>query len=76
MQKRIDRLQPGAQVTLRFHGSMGNETHDERATFQGIVGEGDDRLAQFDGWEAYRYRGHWAYGTSADRLSLISVESA
>lgn len=82
MAKRIDSLTPDTEVTLRFH-HRGN-SYDEAATFLGISGEGDDRRARFRSadtetltagrtyeWEAYRYNGHWAYGTSADRLSLV-----
>lgn len=76
---RIDQLQAGQEVTLKFHGSksIGNEPYEETHTFLGIVGEKDDRRAVFsDGstqWEAYRYNGGWAYGSSAERLSLVSV---
>ena len=75
---RIDKLEPGTQVVLKF-------THDEeRAVFLGIIGEGKNRYAHFlsfdpseyvgfYSWLAYRYNGHWAYGTSAERLSLVSV---
>jgi hypothetical protein len=84
---RIDQLQPGTEVTLRFHGSLGNVTQDEPAVFGGITGEGDERRAHFTSveknaddvaetyeWEAYRYSGRWAYGTSADRLQLVEVK--
>jgi hypothetical protein len=59
--------------------TSGNTTY---ALFLGIDGEGDDRravFAQFDcggntfGWSAYRYNGGWAYGSSAERLSLVAV---
>lgn len=81
---RIDKLEPGQQVTLRFHGPYA--ANDETVTFLGIEGTGDDRRARFftrgtpltksdpdDGyeWEAYRYNGTWAYGSSADRLSIV-----
>lgn len=84
--KRIDQLQPGDRVQLRFDGR--DET--EPATFVKLEGEGDDRLATFSQtqaqstatgvepvdyeWDAYRYNGRWAFGTSAQRLSLASVE--
>lgn len=74
---RIDQLKPGTRVTLRYHGSMGNLTHDGDAEFVRITGDGDDRRAVFTEpsigeWEAYRYDGRWAYGSSADRLQLVS----
>jgi len=72
----IDKLTPGDEITLRFtHG-------DEPAVFVKLEGTGDARRATFASvqttptvkvfsWDAYRYQGHWAYGTSADRLMLI-----
>ena len=75
----IDKLEFNTTVLLRFHGSNFNETYEEEHIFRGVSGEGDDRRALFWSatghydWEAYRYRGHWAYGTSADRLSLVAV---
>jgi hypothetical protein len=83
MAKRIDKLKSGTQVTLKFHGSksLGNDPYIEDAIFVGIYGVGDDRRARFmsanatigntGGWDAYRFNGHWAYGTSAERLSLV-----
>lgn len=73
---RIDTLKAGSTVELVFRYGV------ERAVFLGITGTGDDRRARFlqlnvDGepyeWEAYRYNGRWAYGTSADRLTLYAV---
>lgn len=73
MARRIDSLQPNETVTLQFHGSksLGNEPYLLEATFEGIIGTGEERRAQFDEVEAYRYNGHWAYGTSAEKLSLV-----
>lgn len=73
---RIDQLTPGTRVLLGF--SYG----DEPATFVGITGQGDDRLATFDSdrgdgtsyrWSAYRAGGRWAYGSSCERLTLEAV---
>lgn len=73
---KMGQLQPGQQVLLGFKGS------DEVAWFVAMEGEGESRRIKFlqngpDGkpfdWEAYRYEGHWAYGTSADRLVLRQV---
>lgn len=73
---RIDSLVPGTEVTLDF----GHYT--ETAKFLSLRGGGVERTASFkstdtDGreyeWEAYRYQGHWVYGTSADRLRLVKV---
>ena len=74
--KRIDSLKPNTPVLLKFFRST------EEATFLAIVGEGDERRARFvqhdDAiglfeWEAYRFQGRWAYGTSAERLSLVAI---
>jgi hypothetical protein len=80
--KRIDSLKPGDVVTLRFVGRWGNSTYEERMEFVGITGAGDDRRATFrtpgyanDDWDAYRFNGRWCYGTSADPLVLLEVES-
>jgi hypothetical protein len=75
---KIDNLKPGSIITLKFHGSYGNESYTEEVLFVGIDGEGDGRIAVFRSasnvaytWQAYRYRGRWAYGTSADRLTVV-----
>jgi hypothetical protein len=76
MALRIDKLTPGTSVVL----DMGYEA--ENSVFLGIEGSGDKREARFlsvdkDGktyeWRAYRYNGHWAYGTSADYLRLDQI---
>jgi hypothetical protein len=46
------------------------------ATLLRIEGEGDDKRAVFSDeqigeWEAYRYNGRWAYGSSAEPLRVI-----
>jgi hypothetical protein len=73
MARRIDSLKQNEKVTLQFHGSktLGNEPYTLEAVFEGITGEGDERRANFDEVEAYRYNGHWAYGTSAEKLTLV-----
>ncbi len=74
---RIDKLVSGTVAKLKFHGSRGNQGYIEEFYFLGIDGKGDDRTAEFQyiegemTWKAYRYNGRWAYGTSADRLSLV-----
>ncbi len=86
---RIDKLAPLSTVTLAFAGNLG-EPAQERAIFIGVFGEGDERRARFiqlsaasavSGrptfeWEAYRYQGRWAYGSGADRLSVVSRDYA
>jgi hypothetical protein len=87
--KRIDNLKSGSLVVLRFHGSMGNSTHDEEATFVRIKGTGENRTAVFEShtaapnftglgnpweWAAYRDgKRGWVYGTSAERLQLLEI---
>lgn len=75
---RIDKLPALAKVLLDFCDGRG----EDEAVFVGVVGEGDDRRARFlstdsEGgayeWEAYRYGGRWAWGTSADRLRVLEV---
>jgi hypothetical protein len=82
---RIDTLKQGVTVTLFFDSTYGNQKREEDAVFLGIEGDGDDRHAKFltlkeNGdpdydWEAYRFEGHWAYGSSAERLVLVAVKS-
>lgn len=88
MAKRIDTLKAGQKVTLGFYS--GGVKLEESAEFLGVEGEGDKRHAKFRSvynspkstgespryyeWEAYRYRNRWAYGSSADRLTLVKVE--
>ena len=71
----IDELQTGSIVRLQFlHGI-------EQAACIAVTGEGEERRARFVsydawtglyGWEAYRFEGEWAYGTSADPLVVLS----
>lgn len=79
---RIDTLTPGDTVRLLYAGSatFGNGPHEGEAVFLGISGAGDARRATFRDttgrqitWEAYRYNGHWAYGSSAEPLRLLEV---
>ena len=74
--KRIDSLKPGTTRELQFNAEFQGpgRAYREEATFLGIEGTGDERRARFDSgyeWEAYRYNGHWAYGSSAETLRLI-----
>jgi hypothetical protein len=70
--KRIDQLTPGSIVMLAYADGT------DRALFRGITGTGNDRYAQFTDsngteWDAYRFRGGWAYGSSGQRLRLVQV---
>jgi hypothetical protein len=75
--KRIDSLKPGTKVVLQFGREFQfGDAEQEEATFLGIEGTGDDRRAKFRqdfDWEAYRYNGRWAYGTSAESLRLVRI---
>jgi hypothetical protein len=78
MTTQIAKLKPGTKVRLLFKGSrsLGNEPYELDMTFKSVQGIGEDQTATFDeaGQEftAYRFRGRWCYGTSAERLSLIA----
>lgn len=76
--KKIDNLESGQAVRLQFNGKR-----IEAALFVSMIDadKGDDRRARFVQiagdqsyeWDAYRYNGGWAYGSSAQRLSLVEV---
>ena len=88
--KRIDSLTPGTPVRLKFCAEYSGKdgAYEEDAVFVKLEGEGDDRLATFltpdretwSGtfaayeWQAYRYKGRWAYGSSAETLRLVEVK--
>lgn len=78
MARRIDSLNVGDKVLLSFEGSrsLGNDAYTDECIFAGITGEGNDRRASFGDWEAYRFRGGWAYGSSAERLRVLEVIEA
>lgn len=73
---RLDDIPAGSAVTFSIR-----ENEPEEAFFMGISGSGKERTAKFvskvfDGgscfdWEAYRYNGFWALGSSADRMKII-----
>jgi hypothetical protein len=83
MAKYITALNPGDKVRVKYHGSkrLGNEPSEENMVFVDIKGTGDDRRAIFQyadfpaggsqNVELYRYNGHWAYGMSAEKASLV-----
>lgn len=85
---RIDKLASGAFVTLDcagryeqralFVGIVG-EGDARRARFvSNSHGAGNGNVLREDAtgyyeWEAYRYNGGWAFGTSAERLRVLEV---
>jgi hypothetical protein len=82
--KRIDSLTPDTPVTLKFCAELQGEdaAFEEDAVFIRITGEGDERRATFRTqvvkpyeWEAYRFNGRWAYGSSAETLRLVAVNA-
>lgn len=82
---RLDKITPGSVVTLQFHEGAGQDSYEDTVLFLGVEGSGNERRAKFMSqtggtatytWEAYRYNGRWAYGTSADRLSVICVDKS
>jgi hypothetical protein len=82
MARRIDSLKVGEKVILRFEGRSGftNDATNGNCTFRGMTGEGDDRRARFDTWEAFRYRGGWArdrrrgdYGSTPERIRILDA---
>ena len=77
----IDRLEPGTAVLLEMF-NRSEALPPEHALFLGVVGEGESRRAHFSqmlkpgasfDWEAYRFGGRWAYGSSADRMRVVGV---
>lgn len=81
MAKSIFKLTPGQNVLLRFEYKRG-EDYTEAHIFQGVksnpVASGG-KVAMFldarEGfeWAVYRYKGRWAYGTGAQRVSIASI---
>lgn len=78
MGKRLDSIAVGEAVTVTFQGSkiLGNDSYTLDLVVAGREGTGDDRrvtLDEADGgaeFDVYRFQGRWAYGTSAERLSV------
>jgi len=77
MAKRISTKNVGEIFELHFHGGMNQDRWDFYRLIK-VEGKGDDARATFQDlepnetfeWEAYRFNGHWAYGSSANRLSV------
>jgi hypothetical protein len=88
--KRIDSLKPGTPVRLKFCAEFQgkDQAYEEDAVFVALTGEGNDRRATFGSpdqrvpgedrvwyqWDAYRYKGRWVYGSSAETLRLVEVK--
>lgn len=77
--KTIRTLTRGEEVRLRFHGSkqFGNDPYELDATFAELREDGNRAIFHIDGdpsdeFEAYKYSNRWAYGSSAERLTVIN----
>lgn len=81
MAKSIGKLKADEQVRLKFHGNkqFGNEPYELDVTFKEYRYNNGETNAFFayedgsaaDGFEAYKFLGHWCYGSGANRLSII-----
>lgn len=78
MANRISSLKPGDNVRLKFHGSkqFGNDPYEMDVKFVEFkedktraVFHMDDAGSEF---EAYKFSNRWAYGSSAERLSIVA----
>lgn len=81
MSKTISKLTGGEKLRLKFHGSktLGNEPYELDVTFLGF--DGVERNAAFfqlgdegtnDQFKAYKLSNRWAYGTSSEKLTIVS----
>lgn len=71
--KQIRNLTPFSMVVLKLDG------FEEPAQFIGLNEKGAKAVfrtftptGEFYDWEAYRFKGRWAYGTGAEKISLVS----
>lgn len=78
MTKRISTLKPGDNVRLKFHGSkqFGNDPYEMDATFVEFKEDKTRAVFLMDGsagseFEAYKFSNRWAYGSSAERLTIL-----
>jgi hypothetical protein len=78
MTKRISTLNPGENVLLKFHGSkqFGNDPYEMDATFvefnedktRAVFRMDESKSSEF---EAYKLSNRWAYGSSAEKLTIV-----
>lgn len=78
MTKRISTLNPGDNVLLKFHGSkqFGNDPYEMDAKFMGFNDDKTRAVFRMDEsagseFEAYKFSNRWAYGSSAERLTIV-----
>lgn len=81
MGKSIFKLTPGQNVLLRFEYKRGEDLIEPHI-FQGVkdnpVAPGGKTATFIDAkggfeWPVYRYKGHWVFGSSAQRVSIESI---
>lgn len=83
---RLDKIARGSFLLLDLNGhefsalfiGIAGEGDDRRARFVSTHKGEDNRITGgdrdgFSTWEAYRYNGRWAFGASAERLSVVEV---
>jgi hypothetical protein len=76
MAKRISKKNEGQLFHLRFNSPYNPYEMKDVKLLEVFKGDRDEERARFEDpeigeWEAYKYNGRWAYGSSADRLSVI-----
>lgn len=79
MPKTISKLKSGESIRLKFHGSkmLGNDAYELDVTFISFKRDNDNVNAIFDIgsgslFEACKMGNRWVYGSSAERLSVVS----
>lgn len=75
--KRISDKWVGSTLKLALHGNDPRYKSIDECVLVKIEGDGDDARATFRDaagmeWQAYRFRGRWAYGSSANRVSVVN----
>lgn len=73
--RRLANVVPGSLIEVKFHAPFGSYT--EEVTFVGLVTTSDDEveITLDAGYEfnIYRNGNHWAYGSGADKITLVKV---
>lgn len=79
MARSISHLKPGQNATLLFHGSRsyGNAAYTDENTLVRFEEKNGTEYAVFqfeDGgeWSAYKSDGRWCYGSSAEKVTVVS----
>lgn len=73
--RRLMNVVPGSLIEVKFHAPYGSYT--EEVTFVDLVMTNEDEveITLDAGYEfnIYRYANHWAYGSGADKITLVKV---